>query len=125
MPWIRINNKLTWFPDLWNIPEDLTPIPPDPEDPEAEHHTPAQLMWRKQIIRKLIRMRLDEKARKDPASWFMRTREKEAKRRAEDWQNKLREGPPKRPPGITVPHDTKWTEYAASFHVTKSDKTKE
>jgi hypothetical protein len=57
-------NKPPWFyyQGQWlfarNVPEDLIPVYPDPEDPEKECHTPLQIRWRKMILRSLLKQRL-------------------------------------------------------------------
>jgi hypothetical protein len=38
-----------------NIPNNIVPIHPDPEEPNKPHHTPAQIRWRQQMIRTIIR----------------------------------------------------------------------
>ena len=83
------------------------------------------------MIRHSIQMRIREKTKKNPSSWYFRAKGKEAERHAEiqaeeeriarkKRQDRLAKGPPKRPPGIQVPSDAKWAAYAARLNNTKT-----
>lgn len=106
MTWITVDDKL--FPHSPNIPADVEPLLPDPEHPELPHHTPCQIAWRRQIISRLYFNRLVDKTMDPLKHRYSRIKDQEKKRKQRWIEQRMKEGPPQRPPGIVVPKDIIW-----------------
>jgi hypothetical protein len=114
-----MNSSQSQLPFGTTIPSDIIPIRPDPEKPEKPHHTPSQLLYRKNLLKvhqeQKIRIEYGLEQRKE-----QRRQQKEAgqRRRLEKWL----EGPPRRPIGITVPNDKQWAAQVRRYKKSHAEK---